>query len=52
MREMFAWLDQEFGSRPYVAGDSRTLADAFLLPTVHYMRLMPESGEMVKKSIT
>ena len=50
MREMFAWLDQEFGSRSYVAGDSWTLADAFLLPTMHYMRLMPESGELVKAS--
>lgn len=50
MREMFAWLDQELGSRSYVAGDSWTLADAFLFPTMHYMRLMPESGEMVKAS--
>jgi glutathione S-transferase len=50
MREMFAWLDQELGKRTYVAGDSWTLADAFLLPTMHYMRLMPESGELVKAS--
>ncbi|HEX4172131.1 MAG TPA: GNAT family N-acetyltransferase [Acetobacteraceae bacterium] len=50
MREMFAWLDRELGTRAYVAGDRWTLADAFLLPTMHYMRLMPESSEMVKAS--
>ncbi len=50
MREMFAWLDRELGKRAYVSGDGWTLADAFLLPTMHYMRLMPESGEMVKAS--
>jgi glutathione S-transferase len=26
------------------------LADAFLLPLIHYMRLMPESGEMMQAS--
>ena len=50
MRTMFAMLDRELGTRPYLAGDAWTLADAFLLPTMHYMRLMPESGEMVKDS--
>jgi glutathione S-transferase len=50
MREMFALLDRELASRPYLAGDSFTLADAFLLPLIHYMRLMPESSEMVKAS--
>jgi glutathione S-transferase len=50
MREMFAWLNQELGGRAYAAGDSWTLADAFLLPTMHYMRQMPESGEMVQAS--
>jgi glutathione S-transferase len=50
MRQMFALLDHELGSRAYLAGDSFTLADAFLLPTMHYMRQMPESGEMVKAS--
>jgi glutathione S-transferase len=50
MREMFAWLNRELGTRAYLAGDSWTVADAFLLPTMHYMRLLPESGEMVKAS--
>ena len=50
MREMFALLDRELGTRPYLAGTDFTLADAFLLPLIHYMRLMPESSEMVKAS--
>jgi glutathione S-transferase len=50
IREMFAWLDRELATRAYVAGDSWTLADAFLLPTMHYMRLMPESGDMMQAS--
>ncbi|HME27020.1 MAG TPA: glutathione S-transferase family protein [Acetobacteraceae bacterium] len=50
MREMFAVLDRELGTSAYLAGDSFTLADAFLLPIIHYMRLMPESSELVKAS--
>jgi glutathione S-transferase len=50
MREMFALLDRELGSRPYLAGGAFTLADAFLLPLIHYMRLMPESNEMMQAS--
>jgi glutathione S-transferase len=50
LREMFALLDRELGKRAYLAGDSFTLADAFLLPVIHYMRLMPESGELVQAS--
>jgi glutathione S-transferase len=50
MREMFALLDRELGTRAYLAGDTFTLADAFLLPIVDYMRQMPESGELVKAS--
>ena len=50
MRDMFALLDRELGARPYLAGTGFTLADAFLLPLIHYMRLMPESGEMVTAS--
>ena len=50
MREMFALLDRELGTRPYLAGNDFTLADAFLLPLIHYMRVMPESSEMVKAS--
>ena len=50
MREMFACLDSELGSRAWLAGNAFTLADAFLLPLMHYMRQMPESGEMVSGS--
>jgi len=50
VRQMFALLDRELSNRAYLAGDSFTLADAFLLPTMHYMRQMPESGEMTKAS--
>lgn len=50
MRECFAILDRELGLRPYLAGTDFTLADAFLLPLIHYMRLMPESGEMMNAS--
>lgn len=50
MRDMFALLDRELASRSYLAADSYTLADAFLLPLIHYMRLMPESGAMMNAS--
>ena len=47
MREMFALLDSELTGRAWLAGDAFTLADAFLLPLMHYMRLMPESRAMI-----
>ena len=50
MREMFALLDRELDRRAYLAGDAFTLADAFLLPLIHYMRLMPESAAMMQAS--
>ena len=50
MREMFALLDRELGTRPYLAGDAFSLADAFLLPIMYYMQKMPESSEMLKAS--
>lgn len=50
MREMFALLDRELGSRPYLAGADFTLADMFLLPLIHYMNQMPESSGMMAAS--
>jgi glutathione S-transferase len=50
MREMFVLVDRELGKRDYLAGNGFTLADAFLQPIIHYMRLLPESAEMVKAS--
>jgi glutathione S-transferase len=50
MREMFGILNRELGQRPYLAGADFTLADMFLFPLIHYMRIMPESGEMLQAS--
>jgi glutathione S-transferase len=50
LREMFAVLDRELGSRPYLAGADFTLADMFLLPLIYYLEKMPESGEMLQAS--
>ena len=47
MRDMFAILDRELGSRDYLSGPDFTLADMFLLPLVYYLKSMPESGEML-----
>jgi glutathione S-transferase len=50
MREMFALLNKALSARPYLAGESFTLADAFLLPIIDYMRTMQESQEMLAAS--
>jgi glutathione S-transferase len=50
MREMFALLDRELSQRSYLAGVDFTLADAFLLPIMHYMAKMPESAEILRAS--
>lgn len=50
MRQIFALLDRELGKRAYLAGDGFTLADAFLLPMIHFMPMVPESSEMLKAS--
>ena len=50
MREMIGLLDSELGTRPWLAGAGFTLADLFLLPIVHYLRMTPESGEMLRAS--
>jgi glutathione S-transferase len=50
MREIFSLLDKEVASQPYIAGDAFTLADAFLLPIIDYMRVKPESQEMLASS--
>ena len=47
MREVFAVLERELATRHYLAGDAFSLADMFLFPLIHYMRLMPESAEMM-----
>jgi glutathione S-transferase len=50
MREIFSLLDKTLATRPYIAGDAFTLADAFLLPIIDYMRMKPESQEMLAAS--
>lgn len=50
LRAMFALLDKELGTRPYLAGDAFTLADAFLLPIIDYMRTLAETQDMLAAS--
>jgi glutathione S-transferase len=50
MREMFTILDGELGKRPFLAGETFTLADMFLLPLLYYLDQMPESGAMLRAS--
>ena len=50
VREMFALLEGELSQRNHLAGDDFTLADAFLLPVMHYMRLLPETKEILAAS--
>jgi len=48
MREYLTLLETELGRRPCLAGPEFTLADAYLLPLIHYLRKLPESSEMLR----
>ena len=50
MRKVFSVLDEAFSARPYLAGEDFNLADMFLFPVIWFMRLKPESAEMLKAS--
>jgi glutathione S-transferase len=50
MRKVFAVLDEALAARPYLAGENFNLADMFLFPLIWFMRLKPESAEMLKAS--
>ena len=50
MRKVFSVLDDTFAARPYLAGEDFNLADMFLFPVIWFMRLKPESAEMLKAS--
>ena len=50
VRDIFALLERELSTRDYLAGDHFTLADAFLLPVLHYMLLLPESKDAMAAS--
>ena len=43
-------LERELSARDYLAGDSFSLADTFLLPVLHYMRQLPETKEIMSAS--
>jgi glutathione S-transferase len=45
--DVFVLLERELTARAYLAGDDFTLADAFLLPVLNYMRQLPESSEVM-----
>jgi glutathione S-transferase len=50
VREVFALLDRTLAERPYLAGETFTLADMFLFPVIWFMRLKPESAAMLQAS--
>jgi glutathione S-transferase len=50
MRECFNVLDRRLAQTPYLAGDAFTLADMFLYPLIWFMRLKPESAELLQAS--
>ena len=50
MRRVFAVMDEAFASRPYLAGEAFNLADMFLFPLIWFMRLKPESAELLQAS--
>lgn len=50
MRDLFALLERRLADSRHLGGDDFTLADAFLLPLIHYMAKLPESGAMLRES--
>ena len=50
VREQLALLDKAVAGTGYVVGDGLTLADIFVLPMLHYLKLLPESGQMLAPS--
>jgi glutathione S-transferase len=50
MRAQFAVLDDALARRGYLAGDAFTLADVNLLPFLHYLQKLPESGALLGQS--
>ncbi len=50
VREQLALLDRAVAGTGYVVGDGLTLADIFVLPMLHHLKLMPESGPMLAAS--
>ena len=50
MEKQFAMIDQAVAMTGYLAGDGFTLADAYLMPILYYMKHRgPESGPMLTR---
>ena len=47
VREQLGMVDRAVAAESYLAGDRLTLADMFILPILHYLKLLPESGQML-----
>lgn len=50
MAPQFAIVDRAIGKAGHLAGDSFTLADAYLTPIVFYMNAVPESAALIAKT--
>jgi glutathione S-transferase len=47
VRQQLGMLDQAVAAESHLAGDRLTLADMFILPILHYLKLLPETGRML-----
>ena len=50
VREQLALLDKTVALSGYLVGDGFTLADIYVLPMLHYLKLLPESGRLLDVS--
>jgi glutathione S-transferase len=50
VRRQLALLDRSLARTGYLVGNALTLADLFVLPMLHYLKLLPESGAMLAPS--
>lgn len=47
VREQLAMLDRGVAAENHLVGNQLTLADMFILPILHYLKLLPESGQLL-----
>ncbi len=50
VRAQLALLDDAVAAKNHLVGDQFTLADIYLLPMLHYLKLLPESGPKLAPS--
>ena len=50
VRAQLALLDDAVAATNHLVGDRFTLADVYLLPMLHYLKLLPESGSLLSSS--